>query len=71
MNEQASETSISLPFSFFKKVIDALQIGFENTEEVFVLNGQRITRSDKMNAARLENEMLAISNIITELKTFL
>jgi len=71
MDEQAAEYTITLPLSFLKKAIDALQVGFENTEEVFILNGQRATRSDRMNAARIENEMVGISNIITELKTFL
>lgn len=71
MDEQVAETTITLPLSFLKKTIDALQVGFENTEEVFILNVQRTTRSDRANAARLENEMVGISNIISELKTFL
>jgi hypothetical protein len=63
------ETYKEVSLSLLQNIVSALQIGFENTEEVFILNGQRTTRSDRMNAVRLENEMLAISNVLTELKS--
>lgn len=67
--ETTEQEVINLPITLFQNILSALQIGFENTEEVFILNGQRTTRSDRMNAVRLENEMLAISNVLTELKS--
>jgi hypothetical protein len=65
------EKSHSIPHSFLLRVIETLQIGLENTEEVFVSNGSRDTRTQRENAKRLEAEMSYIGNIITELKTFL
>lgn len=71
MNQANAETTHSVPHSFLLKIIEVLQIGLENTEEVFIQNGSRTTRSERMKALRLEGEATAIKNIITELNTFL
>lgn len=71
METQNAEVAHTIPHSFFIKVIEGLRIGLENTEEVFVENGSRKTRSERMKAQRLESEMTAIGNLITELNTFL
>lgn len=70
MNE-ASATIYSIPHNFLLKIISGLQIGLENTEEIFVTHGSRQTRTERANAQRLEEEMIVIGNLITELKTFL
>ena len=67
MEEQ--EKSIAITHSFIAEVIEALKIGFENTEEVFISNGSRNTRTERESAKRLEYEMTYIGNIISELKT--
>ena len=64
----APETYSQISHSQINNILTCLQIGFENTEEVFILNGQRTTRSDRMNAARLEQEMLMLNSCIEQLK---
>jgi hypothetical protein len=71
LNMENQEKFHSIPHSFLIRVIETLQIGLENTEEVFVINGSRDTRTQRENAKRLEAEMSYIGNVITELKTFL
>ena len=64
----ASETYSEISHSLINNILTCLQIGFENTEEVFILNGQRTTRSDRMNATRLEQEMLMLNSCLEQLK---
>ena len=65
-----AETQVSMPLSFLRSVVNGLQIGFENTEEIFIENGARTTRSERQKALRLEDDMRRIANLITELNTF-
>ena len=70
-DSQTQETTHTIPHSFLLSVINGLQIGLENTEEIFIENGARNTRSERERAKRLQDEFTFIGNLITELKTFL
>jgi len=64
---QVEPETLSMPVETFNGLLQAIRIGIENTEEVFIQNGSRNTRSERLNAARLEQEIAFMKRLESEL----